>query len=122
MVDRKLAYMRTIKFHKSASGECPIREFLEKLNGKEAQKVTWVLQLIRDTNRPTTKFFKKLRGVDLWEVRVEYFGKAFRLLGFFADADSLILTSGFVKKSDKIPSREIEAAQKRRMHYFPGKG
>ena len=38
--------MRTIEFYRFANGTSPIEEFLDSLNGKQAQKVVWVLRLI----------------------------------------------------------------------------
>jgi Gp49-like protein DUF891 len=43
-------------------------------------------------------------------------GDTFRLLGFF-DEHRLVLTNGFAKKTEKIPSQEIELAEKRQQDY-----
>ena len=40
--------MREIIFYKAGSGKSPIEAFLDKLNGKQAQKNAWVLQLIEE--------------------------------------------------------------------------
>lgn len=40
--------MREIHFYKLPSGESPIEEFLDSLTSKQAQKVTWVMQLIEE--------------------------------------------------------------------------
>jgi len=39
--------MRTIEFYRQQSGGCPVEEFLDSLDGKQAQKVAWVLDLVR---------------------------------------------------------------------------
>ena len=80
--------MRSIQFYESASGKCPVQDFLDGLNGKQARKVVWVLQLIREMPRPPMQFFKKLVGTVLWEVRAALGSDAFRLLGFL-DGDRL---------------------------------
>ena len=36
---------REIKFYKTASGKCPVKEFIDAQPGKVAQKITWVLRL-----------------------------------------------------------------------------
>lgn len=43
--------MREVLFYRTASGECPVQRFLDRLNGKQAQKVIWVLRLIEDLER-----------------------------------------------------------------------
>lgn len=110
--------MRTIQFYQTSSGNCPVRAFLESLDGKQARKVTWVLQLIKEHPRPSSKFFKKLVGTDLWEVRADIARNAFRLIGFMDGDQLVILTSGFAKKTQKTPKPEIETALERRKDYF----
>jgi len=80
--------MRTIQFYRQHSGACPVGDFLESLDGKQAQKVAWVLHLVRTLPRPPTRYFKKLVGTELWEVWAEFGGNAFRLLGFM-DGETL---------------------------------
>ncbi|HSL82821.1 MAG TPA: type II toxin-antitoxin system RelE/ParE family toxin, partial [Thermoanaerobaculia bacterium] len=89
------------------------------LSGKEAQKVVWVVRLVEDLDVVPTQYLKKLDGTeDLWEVRAQHGGNAFRLLGFFHGSDLLVLTSGFVKKSRKTPQKEIDLARRRRRDYL----
>ena len=58
------------------------------------------------------QYFKKLIGTEqLWEIRVQIGGNNYRFLGFFDGPVMLILTSGFSKKQQKTPIREIELAQ-----------
>ena len=50
----------------------------------QAQKVLWVLRAVRELPQVPKQYFKKLEGTaDLWEVRAEFGGDAFRLLGFW---------------------------------------
>lgn len=39
-------------------------------------------------------------------------------LDFFVHANTIVLTNGFIKKSNKTPKREIELAQNYRRDYF----
>lgn len=114
--------MLTVEFYQQPSGACPVENFLDSLNGKQAQKVAWVLDLIRTLPRPPKQFFKKLVGTELWEVRAEFAGDAFRLIGFFDGESLIILTSGFTKKTQKTPKQEIKTAERRRKDYFSRKG
>lgn len=62
---------------------------------------------------------KKLEGTDgLWEVRAEFGGDAFRLLGFWEAGRLIILTNGFAKKTQKTPERELALAGQRRRDYL----
>jgi phage-related protein len=62
---------------------------------------------------------QKLEGTDgLWEVRAEFGGDAFRPLGFWEAGRLIILTNGFVKKTQKTPERELALAGQRRRDYL----
>lgn len=96
-----------------------MEEFLDGLNSKQAQKVVWVLKLVKELPIVPRQYFKKLEGADeLWEVRAEFGGEAFRLLGFWDKGNLVILTNGFAKKTQKTPNREIELAAQRRRDYM----
>lgn len=111
--------MRTIEFYKDISGNCPIIEFLDSLQPKQAQKVTWVLQLIEEHDNVPTTYFKHLTNSDgIWEVRVQQGNNIFRLLGFKHEERIVLLTNGFVKKTQKTPKNEIELAQKRKADWI----
>jgi len=108
-----------VRFYRSPAGKCPVEEFLDSLSGKKAQKVVWVIRLISELDRVPSQYVKKLTDTqDLWEVRAQHGGDAFRLLGFFDSAGQLILTNGFAKKRDRVVRREIEVAESRRAEYL----
>jgi phage-related protein len=110
--------MLEVHFYRTSTGACPVEEFMESLNAKQAQKLLWVLRAVRELPRVPRQYFKKLEGPDdLWEVRAEFGGDAFRLLGFLDHGRLVILTNGFAKKTRKTPEREIAlAAQRKRDH------
>lgn len=111
--------MRQIVFFRTESDHVPIETFLDSLTGKQAQKVVWVLRLIEELDHVPTQYFKKLvNTAEIWEIRVQSGGNIFRLLGFFPDATTLILTNGFAKKTQKTPSQEIALAEQRRQTYL----
>jgi len=111
--------MRKILFYKTASGNCPVENFLESLSAKQAKKITWILSLIEELSSIPVKYFKKLVSTeDIWEVRVSYGGNIFRLLGFFDGSKLIILNHAFQKKTKKIPRKAIQTAEMRKHDYF----
>jgi len=40
------------------------------------------------------------------------------LLGFFDGPKLIVLTSGFAKKTNKVPKQEIETAEERKRDYY----
>jgi len=111
--------MREIQFYRSASGDCPVEGFLDRLGPKQAQKIAWVLRLVKELPLVPKQYLKKLEGPDdLWEVRGEFGGNMFRLLGFWDGGRLIILTNGFAKKTQKTPKRELELAAQRKRDYL----
>ena len=114
--------MREVIFYKLPNGECPVADFLDSLNGKQADKITWLLSLVEDLQLVPRQYFKKLVGTDdIWEVRIEFGGDIFRLLGFFDKGNLVVLTNGFTKKTQRTPANEIAVAEKRKKEYLARK-
>jgi len=111
--------MKEIVFYKLPSGKSPVEEFLDSLSSKEAQKVTWVLNLIEELEKVSTKYYKQLTNADgIVEIRIQIAKNNFRLLGFEHLDKFVVLTNGFKKKDQKVPKSEIDLAQQRRKEYF----
>ena len=115
--------MKEIKFYKTRSGKVPVKEFLDSLSSKHAQKVAWVLELVETLDQIPIQYFKKLKNTDeIWEVRARIGSNSFRILGFIDGDEFIVLTNGFSKKSQKTPKQEIELAEKRKADYLSRKG
>jgi len=111
--------VRAINFYRTESGTCPVEDFLDSLSGKQTQKVVWVLRLIEELDVVPRQYFQKMFNTDdIWEVRVQFGGNIFRILGFFAGSAELILTNGFIKKRQKTPRQEIALAERRKKEYL----
>lgn len=69
------------------------------------------------------ELFKKLDDTNIWEFRTLYEGICYRLLAFWdTEAQALVIaTHGFIKKTNKTPSKEIKRAEAIRKQYFNDK-
>ena len=86
--------------------------------GKVAQKIVWVLRLLEDMDIVPASYFKKLAGTeDIWECRIQFGSNAYRIFCFFMN-NSVVLTHGFVKKSQKTPAGEIVRAEAYRRDFL----
>ena len=95
-----LTFIVLIKFYLKKNKSNSIEEFLDSLNAKQTQKITWVLQLIEELEKIPKHYFKKLVHTNgIWEVRVQIGKDAIRLLGFMEEKNFVVLTNGFMKKS-----------------------
>jgi phage-related protein len=114
---------RTIVFYQTADGKCPIRDFLDALPAKAAQKVTWVLSLVEELDIIPSAYFQKLSGTEgIWECRITFGSNAYRIFCFFEKNSLIILTHGLVKKTRKTPRAEIIMAETYRKDYLSRRG
>ena len=111
--------MREVDFYRTASGHCPVEQFLDSLTARQSTKVTWTLRLIEELEFVPKQHFKKLADTDdIWEVRVNFGGDTFRLLSFFDGPKLVVLTHAFAKQTRKIPRSDIRTAEQRKQDYF----
>ena len=111
--------MREISFYRTASGHCPVEQFLDSLTAKQSTKVTWTLRLIEELEFVPKQYFKKLVGTDdIWEVRVNVGGDTFRLLSFFDGPKLVVLNHAFAKQTRRILRQDIQLAENRKQDYF----
>ena len=98
-------------------------EFLQAIDKKASKKIFYNIDKAKEENDP--KLFKKLNG-NVWELRTLYNGLQYRLLAFWdkttEDNDTLVVaTHGFIKKTNKVSSKEMEKTEKIRTLYFEEK-
>ncbi|HEX5869262.1 MAG TPA: type II toxin-antitoxin system RelE/ParE family toxin [Longimicrobium sp.] len=111
--------MRDVVLYRTRSGRRPVQEFLDALTTKQADKIVWIIEMVRTMEKVPVEYFKKLSGTDnLWEVRAQQGGNDFRLLGFFDGKRLVVLVSGFAKKTGRTPVLEIELAHQRKRDYL----
>lgn len=93
--------------------------FLEEIDDKAQEKIIYNIDKAQQANDP--ELFKKLTN-NIWEFRTKYGNLQYRLLAFWdkrEKLDTLVVCShGIIKKTDKVPSKEIDKAEKLRTQYF----
>ena len=102
---------KEIVFYRKPNGECPVADFLDSLPGKVVQKILWVLNLVEDMPRVPAKYFCKLADSEnIWEFRIKLGSNIYRIFAFM-DGYHVVVTNGFVKKTQKSPINEIAKAE-----------
>jgi len=78
----------------------------------------WMLKSLASLPKIPSKFFKKIEGVNgLFELRISWDGKVYRIFCFFEKGNKIILCNGFIKKAQKTPKQEILKAIKIKEEY-----
>jgi phage-related protein len=93
--------------------------FFSQQDEATQRKIEFTMELIRSIERVPIKFFKYLEGTDaLYEIRVRSGKKQIRIISFLDEGNLVILINSFVKKSMKIPKKEIDLAERLKKKYF----
>ena len=113
--------MYSIDFCTDASRDVPMQEYLDSLTTKMRAKTFRSMQLLREfgpeLRAPNTKPFED----GIFELRTSQESIAGRCLFFFYDGDVIVLTHGFLKKTQKTLRKEIDRAKQYRRVYMEAK-
>ena len=97
-------------------------DFYNSQPKKVQDKLDWTIGLIRSLRIVPKMYFDHLTGTDgLWEIRTKFGSNIYRVFCCFDEGNLVILLSGFQKKSQKTPKKEIEKAERLKKEYFDGK-
>jgi phage-related protein len=110
----------TIEYVELESGAKPFEEFILCLQTIERAKVfetiNYFLELKR-YNLPIKENISKHLEDGIFELRTSLTDKIARSLYFYQKGAKIIITHGFIKKTQKTPRKEIEKAKELREHY-----
>ena len=106
-----------IKFKVIYSKEA--KAFLSTLPEKARKKIIYNIDKVA-YGEIDKDLFKKLGNTDIWEFRTLFAGISYRVLAFWdTETDTLVIAAnGFVKETQKTPSKEISKAEEIRTRYF----
>ncbi|MBE7644981.1 type II toxin-antitoxin system RelE/ParE family toxin [Tenacibaculum finnmarkense genomovar ulcerans] len=94
-------------------------DFYKKQSLIVRKKIDWTLLILKQTKIVPEKFFKHLTNTNgIWEVRVSAGNGIFRIFCFFDNGNLIVLLSGFQKKTQKTPQKEIKRAERLKDQYY----
>lgn len=104
-------------FYEKENGDCPVEEFLDSLDKNMRAKLVGLLQLLEEKGNQLREPYSKPVDDGIFEIRCQVGNNITRILYFFYYEGKIILTNGFVKKTQKTPPNEIRLAKERRENY-----
>lgn len=108
----------TIEFFEDSNGSKPVEEFLSDLDIKMRAKLLGILQILQEKGPLLREPYSKHLNDGIFEVRGKSGSDITRILYFFYCGGKIILTNGFIKKSQRTPREELKLAKKRRKIYL----
>lgn len=112
--------MFDVEYFKEDDGSYPVEDFILSLDIKMRAKVFRTLELLEYKGNYLREPFSKHLSDGIFELRVKQSSNIVRVLYFFVVGKRIILTNGFVKKTQKTPQVEIDIAKKRRDKFMRG--
>jgi hypothetical protein len=110
--------MWTVEFYETATGQCPVREFLNNLNiEKELPRFMHDIGLLEEYGPQLKRPYADTLRDNIHELRTRVGRINFRILYFFFYNEKIILTHG-CSKIDIVPSSEIDKAIRYKDDYF----
>ncbi|ERL04315.1 type II toxin-antitoxin system RelE/ParE family toxin [Mitsuokella sp. oral taxon 131] len=107
-----------IAFYETISGNRPAEAFLLGLDAKMRAKLVRTIQLLSVNGNQLREPYSKELTDKIFELRAKVGSDISRVLYFFVVGRRIILTHGFIKKTRKTPTNEIERAKRYRQDYM----
>lgn len=107
-----------VVYYTSPTGDNPVSNFLDCIDKQTQSKILRVVANIEEYGLTSViPHIKKLSGTPLWEIRI--LGKTnVRIIYVVPTRTSILLLHGFIKKTMKTPSKELEIASARYKQYL----
>ena len=108
----------SVEYYQQEDGRRPAEEFILAQDKKMQERLFFVLELLEDKGNCLREPFSKPLQDGIYEVRAQQGNNTSRVLYFFVKGHKIILTNGFIKKTQKTPPQEIERAKLCRNDYY----
>ena len=108
----------SVEYYEKDDGTRPAEEFILSQDAKMRARIFMILEFLEKMGPQLREPYSKSLGDGIFEVRVKQGSNISRVLYFFVVGQKVILTNGFVKRTDKTPAREINKAKRYRADYY----
>ena len=111
-----------MKFREVVTYKNYFEEFFSQQTRKVQDKIIKILDIVENVERIPITYLKYIEGTNgLFEIRVQFGSDIFRIFCCFDGNRLVVLFSGFQKKTQKTPQKEIERALRIMNEYFNDK-
>jgi phage-related protein len=103
--------MWEIEYYETAKGDVPVFDFLDSFSVKMRGKAVRDIVLLEKLGPRMTLPHSRCIENGIYELRVQVEGDTSRIFYFFFIGRKIILTNGFIKKTQKTPLGELKKAR-----------
>ena len=107
-----------VVFYEKPDGSEPVKEFLLSVDNKMRARLLRIIGLLAQNGTALRMPYSEYLVDGIFEIRAKVGSDISRVLYFFVVGKKIVLTNGFVKKTQKTPKNEIELAKKYRNDFL----
>lgn len=104
--------------YEKENGEVPVEEFLNSVNPRMRAKIYGMMEILQEKGNMLREPYSKHLEDGIFELRCKFGSNITRVLYFFYYEGKIVMTNGFVKKTQKTPKEEIKIAKDRRRDFI----
>ena len=108
----------TIEFYEKPNGKRPAEDFTSRLDKKMKARAIQYLELLSERGNDLREPFSKFLTDGIFELRIKQGSDISRVIYFFYVDKRIVMTNGFIKKTQRTPRSEIKKAKKYRDDYI----
>ncbi len=106
------------EYYEKDDGTRPAEEFILGLDSRMKAKVLRAIALLEEFGTRLRLPYSEYLENGIYELRIKQSSDITRVLYFFYSERRIILTNGFVKKTQKTPAKELKLAKDRRERFL----
>lgn len=110
------------EFYETENGIKPAKDFMLSQDNKMKAKLFGLVDILEQYGNALREPYSKPLGDGIFELRAKVGTNISRVLYFFYYEGRIILTHGFVKKTQKTPQNEIKKAKEYRKEFLEREG
>ena len=109
--------MFVVNYYQLPHGEKPVKNFIDNLDINMRTKALGSIEILEKYGNKLREPYSKSMGNGIYELRIRFARDITRIFYFFIINKQIILTNGFIKKTDKTPPGEIALARTYKADY-----
>jgi len=109
--------MFEVDYYQLPNGEKPVKKFIDSLDTNMRSKALGSIEILEKYGNTLREPYSKSMGKGIYELRIRFAGDITRIFYFFIINNKIILTNGFIKKTEKTPPSELAIAGKYKADY-----
>lgn len=107
-----------VEFYTKANGEKPAQDFIFGLDVKMRAKVLGIINVLEEKGNQLREPYSKHLDDGIFEILGRVGTDIARVLYFFYYGKKIVMTNGFIKKTQETPKQEIRPAKLYRKDYW----